>query len=1124
MVEGEMDYFEMLEEALDKLYKIASEARSKLLDPAPEPEVKVATDMAELVEGLVGPKGVAESIRELSDKLSREELAFKIAEGIIYGKFGHMETEEALDQAIRTALAILTEGITAAPLQGIYKIAVKENFDRTKYLAIYFAGPIRSAGGTEQALTLVIGDFVRKLVGLDKYKPTEEEIGRFIEELRLYERNVGRFQYHISNGELRDALQLLPIEVTGVETNPLEVSSFRNLPRIETNRVRGGALRVVNDGIIGRAAKVLSIVEKLGIEGWDWLGRIREIKREKTAGFMEDVIAGRPIFAFPSRTGGFRLRYGRARNTGLSSVGIHPITMRLLGGFLASGTQIKIEGPGKAGITLPVDSIETPIVRLRDGSVVRVNEENFEKIKDHIEKILFLGDMLVSFGDFLYNNKPLKPSGINEEWWVEELKESLKLVKNDPKFKLDIENSRLEEFIADPYSVKPTPEEALKLSEKLHIPLHPKYTYNWANVEIEELRELREWLLKARDAPSKRELKGEFDSKVKRILEKALIPHMIVDGKISIRDEEYEVLRYLFKLDYAELEFPDLPSTLVALSKFSGIKLVNKMPTFIGARMGRPEKAKRREMKPLVHVLFPVGLHGGSRRDLIEASRKGEIFIEISRRRCPKCGEVTFRIYCLKCKVETKPEKICIRCRKSVDGDLCPVCKAPARAYDERRIDVASLLQEATAKVRYKPKLLKGVKGLTNEGKVCEALEKGVLRAKYDLSVFKDGTLRFDATNAPLTHFKPSEIGVSVDRLKALGYKCEWRGKPLESEDDLCELKIQDIIIPRSCAEYLLKVANFIDDLLEYFYGLPRFYNAQRIEDLVGHLVIGLAPHTSVGVLGRIIGFTNLSVCYAHPFWHSAKRRDCDGDEDAIMLALDTLINFSRTYLPSQIGGIMDAPLFLISKINPIELQRQAHNFDIASSYPLQFYYRTWEEAQPKSVLNLIETVGHHLERNSQPYSFGFTTPVSSILAGVVESAYKKFKRMVDKLDSQLSLAEKISAVDVEVVARNVLTTHFMRDVAGNLRAFTTQSLRCRRCNKRYRRPPLKGVCLECGEKLILTVNRGGIEKYLKHTRRIIEKYHLPKYYAQRLEMIEEEVRLLFEGEGKRQVSLSDFM
>jgi DNA polymerase II large subunit len=269
-------YAESLEEKLESLYAVANEARKKGLDPAPISEPEVAKDLAALVEGLVGPDGVAEGIRDLSEKMSREAVAFKITEEIINGKFGVMDDSEAAGQAMRTALAILTEGITAAPIQGIAKIEIKNNLDRTKYLAIYYAGPIRSAGGTEQALTIIIGDYIRRLLKLNRYKPTEEEIARFIEEVRLFERVIARFQYHISDEELRKALTQIPVEVTGTESDPVEVSSFRNLPRVETNNVRGGALRVVNDGIVGRAAKILTIIEKLGIDGWEWLGSLEE--------------------------------------------------------------------------------------------------------------------------------------------------------------------------------------------------------------------------------------------------------------------------------------------------------------------------------------------------------------------------------------------------------------------------------------------------------------------------------------------------------------------------------------------------------------------------------------------------------------------------------------------------------------------------------------------------------------------------------------------------------------------------------------------------------------------------------------------------------------------------------
>ncbi len=1125
-------YVKDLERQLEQLYLICKKSRAKGFDPKLKPECEVARDLADLVEGLVGPKGVAERIRELSKTLPREDLAFKIAEEIVYGRFGHLEPEEAAEQAIRTALAILTEGLTAAPVQGVSKVRIKVNNDRSKYLAIYFAGPIRSAGGTDQALTLVIGDFVRKLLGLDRYKPTDDEIARFIEEVRLYERSVSRFQYHISDEELLRALRWLPVEVTGTESDPIEVSSFRNLPRIETNRVRGGALRVVNDGVVGRASKVLAIVEKLGIQGWDWLKEIRKMSEKKSAGFMDDIVAGRPIFSFPAARGGFRLRYGRSRNTGLTAVGIHPATMLVLQGFVAAGTQLRLELPGKGGIAVPVDALDPPIVKLKDGSVIKVTLDNFETVNEQIDKILFLGDILVSFGDFLYQGKTMAPSGYVDEWWAEDLK---KVLTNDLEGDFEraaavsgVSPSRLHDFINNPYSNKPTCKEAIDLALHLNVPLHPAYTYFWTAISsLNEFKALMEWLFEAQvlfEGESVSKIVGGNNNNVKTLLEKICIPHKVVNGAIVIEGDDACAFAHCLGYGKSNIELSTGETLLETIKRVSGITVRDKAPTFIGARMGRPEKAKRREMKPLVHVLFPVGLSGGSHRDIVEAAKRGVIYVDVVNRKCPLCRTYSLSLICATCGSETVVEKICPRCRREVKEGECQVCKVPSVAYRKQAVNIKSCLEEACHRLGVSlPKVLKGVKGLTNETKTPEIIEKGILRAKYDLSVYKDGTIRFDATNAPLTHFKPCELGIPVEKLTQLGYSHDINGEPLTRSDQVCELKIQDVVIPTKCAEYFVRVANFIDELLVKVYELPPYYNVRQVDDLAGHLIVGLAPHTSVGILGRILGFTPLNVCYAHPIWHSAKRRDCDGDEDSLMLALDTLLNFSREYLPSQIGGIMDAPLLLIPIINPKEVQRQAHDLDVAYAYPLEFYEKTLEKVDAKDVSPLIEIVEYRLGTEAQFEGFNFTTPVSNINMGNRESAYKRFRTMVEKLHEQLALAEKIEAVDPEKVALKVLTRHFIRDIAGNLRAFSTQGFRCKLCNKNFRRLPLKGKCTVCGGELTLTVYRGGIEKYLEAAEQIIKKYGLPQYYSQRIKLMRDEINSLFEGKKPKQVSLTDF-
>jgi DNA polymerase II large subunit len=216
------DYFSRLEQSFDEQMELAEKSRLKGFDPSLRPESVVTIDLAERVEKSVGPIGVAVRIRELSKLMPREEVAFKIAEEIVYGKYGQ-EGISAADQAIRSALAILDEGVTVAPIEGISNIREKINPDRSRYLAIYFAGPIRSAGGTEMGMVVIVADFARTLLGFDRYKATEPEAKRFVAELRLYEREVARFQYRLSDNELFNAVMHLPVEVTGVETDPVEV-------------------------------------------------------------------------------------------------------------------------------------------------------------------------------------------------------------------------------------------------------------------------------------------------------------------------------------------------------------------------------------------------------------------------------------------------------------------------------------------------------------------------------------------------------------------------------------------------------------------------------------------------------------------------------------------------------------------------------------------------------------------------------------------------------------------------------------------------------------------------------------------------------------------------------------
>jgi DNA polymerase II large subunit len=541
--------------------------------------------------------------------------------------------------------------------------------------------------------------------------------------------------------------------------------------------------------------------------------------------------------------------------------------------------------------------------------------------------------------------------------------------------------------------------------------------------------------------------------------------------------------------------------TLRAVSRAIGVEVRARAVTRIGSRMARPEKAKERKMKPPPHALFPLGQSGGMQRLVSTAASEARVEAEMGVRQCPECGKNTFHCSCMDCAAHT----------------------FTVGRPTSQRIDVKKVLEDAMVRVGVTtaPEI-KGVQGMISKHKTPEMLEKGLLRAVHDVFVFKDGTIRFDMTDVPITHFRPREIGLTVEKARALGYLKDVHGSELTSPEQVCELRVQDIIPSESCGEYLIKVADFIDDLLEKHYGLERFYNANARGDLIGQLTIGLAPHTSGGILCRIIGYTKTNVGYGHPFFHAAKRRNADGDEDSVILLLDGLLNFSKQFLPDRRGGLMDAPLVLTTRLDPNEIDKEAHNIDVLWEYPLEFYQACMEYRHPKEIDSMMDQVAGRIGSTLQYEGFGYTHDTRDISEGPDESAYKTLETMIDKMNAQLELARKIRAVDAKDVVYRVITKHFLPDMIGNLKSFSSQSLRCTKCGAKYRRIPLLGRCY-CGNNLTLTVHEKSVKKYLEITKEISEKFELDAYTQQRIALIEESMNSLFHSDKVKKCKLSDF-
>ncbi|WP_144927041.1 DNA-directed DNA polymerase II large subunit [Halorubrum salsamenti] len=1366
-------YFARIEDRLDEAWDVAEAAKEQGHDPKPEIEIPIARDMADRVENILGIDGVAERVRELEGEMSREEAALELVTDFVEGTVGDYDSRAGkVEGAVRTAVALLTEGVVAAPIEGIDRVELLENDDGTEFVNVYYAGPIRSAGGTAQALSVLVADYARSLLGIDEYKPRDVEVERYAEEIALYDKETG-LQYTPKDKESKFIAQHMPVMLDGEATGDEEVSGFRDLERVDTNSARGGMCLVAAEGIALKAPKIQRYTRDLDEVDWPWLqdlidGTIGKdgggasdedaegadgegddgdggdseangdgegdesdgsgaadddsgaaeldgpLRAKSSQKFLRDLIAGRPVFTHPSEAGGFRLRYGRARNHGFATGGVHPATMHLVDDFLAAGTQIKTERPGKAHGVVPVDSIEGPTVRLANGEVRRIDDpEEAKEIRNGVEKVLDLGEYLVNYGEFVENNHPLAPASYVYEWWVQEFEAAgadVQAMEDDPHVDLE----------------RPEVDEALAWAREYDCPLHPEYTYLWHDVSVDAFEALADAVVAGDVVEGV--LAIERTETTQTALESLLVEHAATPDALRIPtwrplarslgvDDGLRKGWSADDLSAAARGWDDGENAVKAVNEVAPFEVRERAPTRIGNRMGRPEKSESRDLSPAVHTLFPINEAGGPQRDVAEAAsvmddsgHRGRLEVEVSDRVCPECGEHTYRAQCPDCEVHTDLHYECGDCGTVCEPDEagrveCPRCEWEVTAATYREVDLNDAYRSALETVGEREasfEILKGVQGLTSRNKTPEPIEKGILRAKNGVTSFKDGTVRYDMTDLPVTSVRPEELDVTADHLREIGYETDIDGEPLRHDDQLVELRVQDIVLSDGAAEHMLKTADFVDDLLEQYYGLDRFYEVNERDDLVGELVFGMAPHTSAATVGRVVGFTSAAVGYAHPYFHAAKRRNCfhpeteieyrddagwhretieefvqdrlddpatddfgtlvdeldadvyvrsidehgeptvqpvtavskhrsqdhlvevrtaggrsirvtpdhtmlrvdsdglrdvraselsagddipcpasadpssvtgettaladggvvtdeistvepvasdvdhtycvtvaethtlvtnnlyskqcDGDEDCVMLLMDGLLNFSKTFLPDQRGGRMDAPLVMSSRIDPSEIDDEAHNVDIAREYPREFYDATLEMADPESVEDLIRIGEDTLGTDEEYHGFGHTHDTTDIAMGPDLSAYKTLGDMMEKMDAQLELARKLRAVDETDVAERVIEYHFLPDIIGNLRAFSRQETRCLDCGEKYRRMPLSGDCRECGGRVNLTVHEGSVSKYVDTAIEVADRFGCRPYTKQRLKVLDQSLESIFEDDTNKQSGIADFM
>jgi len=804
--------------------------------------------------------------------------------------------------------------------------------------------------------------------------------------------------------------------------------------------------------------------------------------------------------------------------------------MAITDGFIAIGTQLKIEKPTKGCAVTSCDSIDGPIVKLVNGSVKQIQDyKKAKEIYNDVEEIIYLGDMLFPFSDVTNRNAILPKPGYVEEWWDLELEKKGGHIDNY--FNVDFER-------------------AIELSRNFKVPLYPKFIFYWAEISKEQLLGLIDWLKHSVVRAGKiilpfNQTEQEKFELGKRALELLGVEHDVVTGNVVLTKENTKALFVNLGIDLDILEkegfllkdildmdkFKLDKNVLEVVNSFSEFEIKDKAGDFIGSRMGRPEKAKLRKLTGSPNVLFPVGKEGGRFRSVQAACEEGRVRSSFPLYYCEKCKKETIYPLCENCETKCRKRYYFFEDKEKSFNKINERYEEEGKQYSYQELDINHYFEKAVEKLGLAksevPFLIKGVKGTSSTEHAMENLAKGILRARYDLQVNKDGTIRFDGTELPIVYFKPKEVFVSIEKLKELGYEKDMHGKELIDENQILEMMPHDVLLPslsgsadEKADDVFIKICNFVDDELERLYGLKSFYNVRKREDLVGQMGVFMAPHNCGGVVCRFIGFSNTLGLIASPYLHAAVRRDCDGDEAAIMLLGDVLLNFSKKFLPSHRGGTQDAPLVLNARISAGEVDDAILDFEYSNGYPLELYEKA-EKRMHSSKVKGIVLCKEVLKKGENPFiNMGFTHGTSNFNEGVACSSYKTLLTMQEKVQHQMELVEKIRAVDTSDTARLIIERHFMRDMRGNLRGFSMQGFRCVACNEIMRRPPLTGVCPRCKGKIIFTINEGGIKKYLEPALDLARKYNLSPYLKQTLQLTKENIDSIFGKELEKQETM----
>ena len=141
-LEREQESYESwLEERTESVYQIASIAKSKNLDFENTIEIPRASDLAsrteKLLEDYLDGMKIEEELRNLLNTTDRESASIQIAVDVARRMNEEtLDMQKSIDCGLRVGLAVLTEAVLVAPLDGIGDVRILNNADGTEFTRI----------------------------------------------------------------------------------------------------------------------------------------------------------------------------------------------------------------------------------------------------------------------------------------------------------------------------------------------------------------------------------------------------------------------------------------------------------------------------------------------------------------------------------------------------------------------------------------------------------------------------------------------------------------------------------------------------------------------------------------------------------------------------------------------------------------------------------------------------------------------------------------------------------------------------------------------------------------------------------------------------------------------------